>query len=37
MPYGLTEHPAIVLPERVRHDDYVRNPVPQDIVAPEIY
>ena len=37
MPYGATEHPAIVLPERVRHDNYVRNPVLQDIVVPEIY
>ena len=37
MPYSETEHPAIVLPERVRHDNYVRNPVPQDIVVPEIY
>ncbi|MGH8458535.1 MAG: polyphosphate kinase 2, partial [Nevskiales bacterium] len=37
MPYQETEHPHIVLPERVRHEDYVRNPVPQDIVVPEIY
>ncbi len=37
MPYGETEHPPIVLPERVRHDDYVRNPVPPAIVVPEIY
>ncbi len=37
MPYSETEHPAIVLPERVRHDDYVRHPVPQNIVVPEIY
>ena len=37
MPYGETEHPAIVLPERVRHDDYVRQEVPQEIVVPEIY
>lgn len=37
MPYQETEHPAIVLPDRVRHEDYVRNPVPQDIVVPEIY
>ena len=37
MPYGETEHPAIVLPERVRHDDYVRHPVPPAIVVPEIY
>lgn len=37
MPYQETEHPHIVLPERVRHEDYVRQPVPQDIVVPEIY
>ena len=37
MPYQETEHPAIVLPDRVRHEDYVRNPVPKDIVVPEIY
>jgi hypothetical protein len=37
MPYQATEHPGIVLPERVRHDDYQRRPVPQEIVVPEIY
>ncbi len=37
MPYQETEHPPVVLPDRVRHDDYVRNPVPLDIVVPEIY
>ena len=37
MPYQETEHPKIVLPERVRHEDYVRQPVSQDIVVPEIY
>ena len=37
MPYGETEHPAIVLPDRVRHDDYVRQAVPQEILVPEIY
>jgi len=37
MPYLETEHPAIVLPERIRHDDYVRQPVPQAIVVPEVY
>jgi polyphosphate kinase 2 len=37
MPYEETEHPAIVLPERVRHEDYVRQPVPQEIVVPEVY
>jgi len=37
MPYSETEHPAIVLPERVRHEDYVRHAVPQEILVPEIY
>jgi len=37
MPYEATEHAPIVLPERVRHEDYVRHPVPKDIVVPEIY
>lgn len=37
MPYQATEHPGIVLPERVRHDDYQRRPVPQEIMVPEIY
>ncbi|MES3014352.1 MAG: polyphosphate kinase 2 [Pseudomonadota bacterium] len=37
MPYEETEHAPIVLPERERHEDYVRQPVPQDIVVPEVY
>ena len=37
MPYGETEHPPIVLPERVRHDDYRRNAVREDILVPEVY
>ena len=37
MPYSETEHPPVVLPERVRHQDYVRQPVASDIVIPEIY
>ena len=37
MPYGETEHPSIVLPERVRHDDYRRNAVREDILVPEVY
>ena len=35
--YNDVEHPAIVLPERVRSDDYVRHPVPNEIVVPQIY
>ena len=37
MPYEATEHAPILLPERQRHQDYVRQPVPQNIVVPEIY
>jgi polyphosphate kinase len=37
MPYEETEHAPIVLPERERHEDYVRQPVPQDIIVPEVY
>jgi polyphosphate kinase 2 len=37
MPYREVEHPPIVLPERVHHEDYVRHPVPQEIVVPEVY
>ena len=37
MPYQETEHPPVVLPQRVRHEDYVRQPVSQDIVVPEVY
>jgi polyphosphate kinase 2 len=37
MPYQETERAPVVLPERVRHEDYVRHPVPQDIVVPEVY
>jgi polyphosphate kinase len=37
MPYAETEHPAIVLPERVRHDDYKRNAVREDILVPGVY
>jgi polyphosphate kinase len=37
MPYEETEHAPIVLPERQRHDDYVRHPVPQELFVPEVY
>jgi polyphosphate kinase 2 (PPK2 family) len=37
MPYVETEHPPVIMPDRVRHDDYVRNPVPQEIHVPEVY
>ena len=37
MPYGEVPHPTVVLPERVRHDDYVRLPVPNEILVPQVY
>jgi polyphosphate kinase 2 len=37
MPYVEVEHPAIQLPEREYHDDYVRRPVPSEIIVPEVY
>jgi polyphosphate kinase 2 len=37
MDYNEVEHPPVVMPERVRHDDYVRQPVPEKILVPQIY
>jgi polyphosphate kinase 2 len=37
MPYEEVEHPVIQLPEREYHDDYVRRPVPSEIIVPEVY
>jgi len=37
MPYGDVEHPAVVLPQRERHKDYVRHPVPASMMVPEVY
>ena len=34
MPYEETEHAAIVLPERERHEDYARRPAPRSPAAP---
>jgi hypothetical protein len=37
IPYQEVEQPHINLPERVRHQDYSRQPVPSDMMVPEIY
>jgi polyphosphate kinase 2 len=37
MPYEEVTHSAIALPSREHHDDYVRRPVPAEIIVPEIY
>ncbi|GHD63689.1 polyphosphate kinase 2 [Jeongeupia chitinilytica] len=35
--YSEIERPEVVLPERVRHANYLRQPVPANIIVPEIY
>jgi polyphosphate kinase 2 len=37
IPYKEVVHESVELPERVRHDDYMRNPVPESIIVPERY
>jgi len=37
IPYTEVEHRPIQLPPRVRNDDYVRNPVPAEIMVPQRY
>jgi len=37
IPYEEVEFTPIVLPPRQRNDDYVRQPVPNEILVPEIY
>ncbi|QGZ42643.1 polyphosphate kinase 2 [Pseudoduganella flava] len=37
IPYEEVDRPSIALPEREYHEDYVRRPVPPEIIVPEIY
>jgi polyphosphate kinase 2 (PPK2 family) len=37
LPYEEVPHEAIVLPERARHEDYIRRPVPREMHVPEVY
>lgn len=37
IPYGEITHAAVVLPPRERHEDYVRQPVSQEILVPDVY
>ncbi|SFK64899.1 polyphosphate kinase 2 [Methylorubrum salsuginis] len=37
IPYGTVEHPPVVLPDRVRHADYLRHPVPPEMFVPARY
>ncbi|TNF52658.1 MAG: polyphosphate kinase 2 [Burkholderiales bacterium] len=35
--YHEVERPEVVLPARVRNPDYIRHPVPADMIVPEVY
>ncbi|HUL08016.1 MAG TPA: polyphosphate kinase 2 [Candidatus Acidoferrum sp.] len=37
IPYDDVERAPIVLPERVRHPDYIRGPIPQEMHVPAVY
>ncbi|OYU43298.1 MAG: polyphosphate kinase 2, partial [Burkholderiales bacterium PBB4] len=37
VPYHEVEHAPVHLPERVRNPEYIRGPVPQDIMVPQVY
>jgi len=37
MPYQEVPHADIELPARERREDYVRHPVPDDLIVPEVY
>jgi polyphosphate kinase 2 (PPK2 family) len=37
VPYREVEHPVITLPERVHNEDYIRQPVPAEMIVPELY
>jgi polyphosphate kinase 2 (PPK2 family) len=37
IPYAEVSHDPVKLPERVRNADYIRNPVPQEMIVPERY
>ncbi|MDH4448032.1 MAG: polyphosphate kinase 2 [Acidovorax sp.] len=37
LPYREVPHPAVVLPERVRNPEYLRQPVPPTMFVPEVF
>jgi polyphosphate kinase 2 len=37
VPYHEVEHPQVELPGRVRNPDYIRHPVPAEMIVPEKY
>jgi polyphosphate kinase 2 len=37
LPYHEVPHEPVHLPERERHEDYIRQPVPADMIVPQLY
>ena len=37
MPYAEIEHAAVEMPERERREDYTRQPVPAQMLVPDVY
>jgi hypothetical protein len=37
VPYNEVPHHQVVMPERVRQEDYIRHPMPPDMFVPETY
>jgi len=37
IPYQEVPRAGVTLPGRIRHDDYIRHPVPQEMYIPEVY
>ena len=35
--YAEVERPTVVLPPRERHEDYIRHPVPAEMIVPQLY
>ena len=36
-PYQEVERAEVILPERVRNEDYIRHPVPAEMIVPQVY
>ena len=37
IPYGEVKHPPMTLPHRIRHANYIRDPVPPEMHVPAFY
>ena len=37
LPYHEIQHPVMTIPDRVRHPDYHRHPVPETMIVPQVF